>query len=516
MSNPMNIKLGRTGLLQIALTGLILIGIGIGVWVFGIQGHSIGTINAKTPAESSEVASKAISVKAVYPRKDKNFQITVERPADVEAYYRANLEAQVAGEVKWVRVAPGSQVEKDQLLVSIYVPDKWALVSEKKNLVTQREREFELTQEREKAAEVAVKTALANVDLKRALLEEARAETRYREVKFNNLENLWKSRSIEKIARDEGEKNLDWARAAEVGADSARIKAQQEVEDARANVRVVQAEVNRAKQLIEVARSEYDYAAAISNYAEVKAPFRGAVVSRHIDPGSFVQNASTGLPTPMLTLERSDIVTVAMRVPDNYAPYISAGTEAVLQLDALPGLKIHGKVTRFAPSLVTAAHDRTMRVEVDLWNDSPDKYQPFLANKKNLDDLKDGLLPKLPEFIGKENAKATRRLIPGMYGNMKLILKTFEEIELIPSQAILRHGGRTSIYVVRDGKAHLMSVDVQVDDGTLAHMVVLGKNGEVVGRLTEREQVIISNQEELSEGQSVSAALRDNDRADAP
>ncbi|HEV3439842.1 MAG TPA: efflux RND transporter periplasmic adaptor subunit [Gemmata sp.] len=506
----MKIASGRTGYVQVGLIGLFLAGISSGVWLFVIQGHGDRTIAAKTPAETSDVLSKAISVKTTRPRRDTHFQMTVERPADVEAYYRADIEAQVAGEVKWIRVAPGSRVEKDQILVRVHVPDKWALVKEKQNIITQREREFDLTQEKRNAAEEAVKTALANVELKRSLLLEAKAETRLREIKLQNLDQLLQTNSIQKIYRDEGFRSLEVAREAEKGADAIRIKAEQEVEDARANVKVMAAEGNRAKQLIEVAKSDHEQAAAIAEYAVVKAPFPGAVVRRLVDPGSFVQNASTGHATPMLTLERSDIVTVVMHVPDNYATYISSGTEANIELDAMPGLKILGKVTRFSPSLVTAAHDRTMRVEVDLWNEAPEKYRPFFADAKNLADLKEGPLPILPEFKGKANSPPSSHLITGMYGKMTLILKSFGQIELIPSQAIIRQGGRTSIYVVQDGKAYLLPVEVQVDDGIMAHVVMLGKNGENAGHLAESEQVIISNQEELSEGQPVNPVPHEN------
>ncbi len=199
-----------------------------------------------------------------------------------------------------------------------------------------------------------------------------------------------------------------------------------------------------------------------------------------------------------------------MRVPDNYAPFITSGTEAILELDSLPGLKIHGKVTRFAPSLVTAANDRTMRVEVDLWNGPTEEYRAFFADNKNRADLKEGPLPILPEFAIATNNAQPNRLIPGMYGTMTLVLKAFGQIELIPSQAIIRHGGLTTIYVVKDGKAHEMSVKVQVDDGTLAHVVMLGKHGEMLGGLTDCEQVIVSNQEELSEGQAVNPVSRDD------
>ena len=227
------------------------------------------------------------------------------------------------------------------------------------------------------------------------------------------------------------------------------------------------------------------------------------MISRKVNPGSFVQNASTGTPTPVLTLERTDIVTVVMRVPDNFAPFVTAGTEALIELDSLPGVKIRGKVTRFAPSLVTTAHDRTMRVEVDLWNRTPGAYKAFFADPRNLADLKEGPLPLIPELTGKDSLQRSSRLMAGMYGKMTLILQTFGETNLIPSQAVLRQGGRTYIYIVEEGKARRMAVEVQMDDGNLAKVDRLGANGALLGDLTGKEEVIVSNQEELSEGQPV-------------
>ena len=186
---------------------------------------------------------------------------------------------------------------------------------------------------------------------------------------------------------------------------------------------------------------------------------------------------------------------------------MTPNTEVVIELDSLPGLRIYGRVTRFAPSLVTEAHDRTMRVEVDLWNGSAEEFKTFTANPDNLIDLKDGPLPILPQVSGKDVLGRPRTIMPGMYGRMTLQLKDFGNTYLIPSQAVIRHGGRTYVFVVQDEKAHLMPVQVQVDDGNLAKVVRLGDNGQVLGDLSKDEEIIISNQEELVEGQLVNAVL---------
>src|SRR5207249_5017301 len=91
----------------------------------------------------------------------------------------------------------------------------------------------------------------------------------------------------------------------------------------------------------------------------------------------FVQNATSSATEPLVTVARTDIVTVVTRVPDNVAPFIARDTRVVLQLDEMPGVTLEGRVTRFAPSVLN--RDRTMQVEVDLFNAGAARYGQFLG-----------------------------------------------------------------------------------------------------------------------------------------
>jgi multidrug efflux pump subunit AcrA (membrane-fusion protein) len=493
------------------LNSCMKIGIAL-LLVAGITGGTVyycwGRSEPPTHKEWSATESKPISVNAIHPRVDSNFQMRVERPADVMAYNSVQLDAQVAGVVKSISVALGSWVEKNQSLVQIEVPDLQAAEQERKNLVQQREREQELAQAKVMAARVAIKTAEANVEEKKTLLQQAKAQTAYRQQQYDRLQALLDSNSVDKNVRDAAFLNLEVAKAAEPAAVAARVKAEAEVEDARENVRVMEADVKRIAATVEVARSAHQQAMALAEYANVKAPFRGTVVARHVDPGSFVQNASTGKPTPMLVLERTDIVTVVMRVPDNFAPFVNPGSEAILEIDALPGVKILGKVTRIAGTLANDRGDRTMRVEVDLWNGKPEDYKPFFENPTNLAELnKKGPLPLIPKYTGADFLSRSKHLLAGMYAKMTLVLKDFGTSHLIPSEALLRRGGRSFLYVVEAGKAHLMPVEVHVDDGTMAYVVRVDEKGKTLGGLTDADTVIVTNQDELEEGQAVEAAV---------
>jgi hypothetical protein len=238
-----------------------------------------------------------------------------------------------------------------------------------------------------------------------------------------------------------------------------------------------------------------------------------------------------------LRIERSDIVSVYLNLPDTFAPFINKNTEADLDLSELPGVRIAGKVSRWSPSLITPSNDRTMRVEVDLWNHGKAEYDKFLtflkqeaaASSKRLKDgqgLKGGqgqgleglvgVLPVLPEYRSRDDRKkavpAPPALTPGMYGQMKLVLRQFQDAHLIPSNAIYSQGGSPYLYLV-DGHhvAHLHSIDIQVDDGKLAKVSLIETvNGVEVRRgLTDQDVIVVSNQGELSEGQAVKPTATD-------
>jgi hypothetical protein len=152
-----------------------------------------------------------------------------------------------------------------------------------------------------------------------------------------------------------------------------------------------------------------------------------------------------------------------------------------------------------------------MRVEVDLYNGSKKEYQEFLAREKAKDkaDLKGGQLPLFPNIAGRDEAKDPPRLMTGSYGMMQLVLHKFKNAWLLPSSAIVNRGGKAYISIVKDDAAQMVPVLVQVDNGKVAKVVLLKMVGEeeVDQEFTGDEQVIISNQGELNDGQKVKATL---------
>jgi hypothetical protein len=271
------------------------------------------------------------------------------------------------------------------------------------------------------------------------------------------------------------------------------------------------------------------------NYATIRAPFDGVIVRRNVDPGDFVQNASTGRTEPVIAVARTDIMTVVMKLPDTYASYVTRDTEAIVNIQ---GRRIKAKVTRFAPSI--HATDRTMRVEVDLFNGSQEEYDRFVlkgvasflpsfgipsscdalgrlvGGRIAWDDNSKGIMDPLPVMPDASTGKfrgPAQRLLPRMYGHMKLLLKNFQNDYLIPSKAIFSVGGTKYVIMVRDGKAHRQAIDVEMNDGTVAKVLLLisksadGTEPEATEELTGNEEIVANGQSEINDGQPVRAQL---------
>ncbi len=499
------------GALRLSVVLVVVLGLLGGGFAFIHHGVDKATASASQPPESDEPAEAEIPVKIVHPRHDKEFTMTEKRPANVRPYYEADLVTRVPGIVKELSYDVGSKVKAGQELVKVAVPDLEARLEQKEADVKHAEAVVEQKKATVKVAKTNWEAAKSRIDAARTRQRADEAYLAYREKQARRYEGLLRDQAIDARLVDEQEDER-LAAFEKVNADKVNvISATEDANAAKARIEQAIEEQHEAEANVKVAKAERDYAKAMLDYATIRAPFDGVIVRRNVDPGFFVQNAGNGHVTPLLTIHRNDIVTVTMRLPDNFAPYVTPETEAIFETSTLPGVKIHGKVTRYPPSLVTPENDRTMLVEVDLWNRSPERVKEKLSDKEFFRGLKKGMpgdprggLPVIPKIEGN---LAGREILPGMYGEMTLVLHKFENVHMLPSQAVINKGGNQYIYVVKDGKARLQQVKEQVNDGKLVYVELLDKEGGVLGDLTGKEEVIISNQGELTDGQPVKPAL---------
>ena len=87
----------------------------------------------------------------------------------------------------------------------------------------------------------------------------------------------------------------------------------------------------------------------------------------------------------------------------------------------------------------------------------------------------------------------TPYLKPGMSGQVSVSIR-HENVLLIANEAVLRQGSQSTLFVVQDGKAHLRQVGVGLSDD---------KNLEIYGGIRPGDQVVVSSQNQLNEGDPV-------------
>jgi HlyD family secretion protein len=525
-----------------ACAALVAGGAAVAVVIARGRDHSRSMPEAQERADQREASDRPTPVKAVHPSKNPLLRITVKQLMSVEPFFEADIRSQVAGRVLRVPKSLGAAVKEGELLVEVAAPDLDREVSEKAAVIQERLTDVELANSQVGVADAQVAVARELAKQRDYEISQAIETREYRALVADRLKSAADDRGINKTIAEEAARDYRAAKFAVLAAEAAKNKALADVKEKESMSAAARADVRLKETLVQVAMKDHAQAEARAGYARITAPFDGVVVDRNVDEGTFVQNAATAHTEPLLTVARTDIVTVVMKVPDNYARYLSRDTEAVLHFDDPAGVEMHGRVTRFSPSIRN--RDRTMRVEVDLWNDTPAHYQKFAANcvstwltplaapgaldaatlmassqrvwRKNAKDRSDPF-PVLPVVSGNTDGPVT--LLPGTSGYMTLNLRQFKDCYLLPASAVYTRGGKPYILEVGDDrKSHMVPVRVQVNDGRWARVAIIVQEAdlqrgqpEVLKPLTGDQTIILNRQVEIGDGQPVEVTMESRD-----
>ena len=195
-------------------------------------------------------------------------------------------------------------------------------------------------------------------------------------------------------------------------------------------------------------------------YSYIRAPFAGYIAERNLDAGAFV-SGSTGSTSTMsrgiLNLHEVGTVRTLIEVVERDVPLVKIGQKAEVRAEAYPNQVFEGTVTRVVHAL--NRQTRTMTVEVDL---------------PNQDHLLKG----------------------GMFARVELMVGKHEQAVQIPADALTRLDELQYVYVVKDGKA--LQIPVEVGNR-------VGNRIEITKGLTGEEQVIVSGKDLVSNGTPVEA-----------
>ena len=502
--------------LSVALAlGLAVCGIGLAA---GVMTGSIPNPFAGTPqrAAAAPPGDARPTVRVVRPKRESSVAITVDQLATVEPCYRADLRARASGIVTRVNHNIGDKVKKGAVLIEIDVPESDQDVAKAEAMILQRQQELKVSDAKYKDAVAAKAVSAATIKQRDADVQGAVATRDLKKRKYERFKGLAERGSVVGSVVEEEERDYLSAEAAVTSAKANVERANADYAESESKIEAAAADIDLKKAQVVVARKDLDRAKAVADYAKVRAPFDGVVTRCAVDPGSFVQNATTGNSETLISLARVDIVTVTAKIPDSAAPSVAVGTPATVTVDDLPGVTISAKVTRFAPSVQNA--DRTMRVEIDLFNGDAAEYQSLADGVKaaGKDRTTKGAGDAVPVRAFAADAPKARRLLPGMTGSIKLSIGGFGESHVLPNTAVYTRSGVAYIMLVEDGKTKQVPVRVQLTDGKTVRVAVVAKRVEADGAardvltdLTGKEEVVVARQLEVGDGASVKSGPSD-------
>jgi multidrug resistance efflux pump len=515
-------------LIGLLASGVVAVGIWRSLWVQ----FSIST-SSNSQVQQDKSAQTLPTVKVVRPRKDPDFQVSVRQFATVEAFYQVSLRSRVTGNIQYITKDIGDPVRAGELLIAIDAPDLEQAVQQKMAILHQRQQEVEVMEKQVKLAQLAVEAAQLAVQQKLVEVERAHDVWQARKIDLIRVEELVRRGSLLPDRLDamrlEYQSALRSLEEARVAVAQARIDERQKI----ASLERVQAELQLKQAALAVARKELDLAVVVWSFSHLYAPFDGTIITRDADPGKFVAGSTTNASEPLLTVARTDLVTVVVKVPDNVAPYVSSNTKATIEFTQLPGIKVTGPITRFSPYIDPS--DQTLRIEIDIYNGTIDQYQENLL-RWEVPPLLSGLIyhdpvtawlsacrsyvrtrldhkgwrdrpPLMPDW-GANGKK--QPILPGMTGMVRLDLQRFANTYLLPATAIYERAGQNYLLVVEQDVTREVPVEVQINDGRLAKVAiqVWNKGKRTTQELTGQELIVTSRQAEIGPRRRVHPVLQ--------
>jgi membrane fusion protein (multidrug efflux system) len=185
--------------------------------------------------------------------------------------------------------------------------------------------------------------------------------------------------------------------------------------------------------------------------AHIVAPFSGIVGLRHVSVGEYIIAGQA-----LVNLESIDPVKADFRVPEKFLPAIQVGQTIRIKVDAFPDDSFKGKVYAIDPRLDVAGRSLLVRA----------------------------LVPN-----------EDRRLRPGLFARVTVLLQLKEDALTVPEQAIVPQGDSQFVFKIVGGKVQFTKVVI----GTRREGRV-----EIIEGLAAGDQVVTAGQLKIRDGSAVS------------
>lgn len=266
-------------------------------------------------------------------------------------------------------------------------------------LIKLDEREPRLEVERATANLQAAREALSRAqqvqDSSHANVERAQAMLTDAKINLKRFQNLIAEGAISANQLDSAQTQYDVA-VASLRASEAQY------ESDRASVKNAEANVEQAMSGLEMARKRL-------KDTDIVAPFDGSVRKRLVNVGE-----SCKVKTPLMSLVATQALKLQGEVPERFAPRVDVGHAVRVEVEAYPGRKFAGSITRVSPAVDDES--RTFTVEASVPNPG-------------------GVLK------------------PGFFAKASIVTGMERNVPFVPEEAVVTFAGIVKVYVIAEGKA---------------------------------------------------------------
>ena len=294
------------------------------------------------------------------------------------------------------------------------------------------------------------------VDAQRAALDQARAK--YGAASAGELPPLEQTPDVQRTAASLADAKQQLERAENLA--SRKLIAQSDLDQARTRFETARAAREAALASARQLRADIEAQTASLKLAErdlrestIRAPFGGFVAERLVSLGQLVQPQ-----TPIMRVVRLDPLKLTADVPEKFAPWVTAGREVSLRVDAYPDRVVSGRIVRIGPSV----------------------------NLKSRAFAIEGAVPN-----------GDGRLKPGTFARVQIATDRVDRAVTIPAAAVQSRYGTNRVFVVRGDQ--LAGREVVLGDR-------LGDRVEVAQGLDAGTTIVATDVEQLTDGMRVAVA----------
>ena len=404
-------------------------------------------------AQSGDASRRARATPTVAVGRPKLTTIprTLQLTASISSLTQAAVSSKTPGYLLAVNVRPGDTVRAGQIVALVDHAQLDAQVAQAQATYVAAQNAVQTAQAQVAAARAQRVNTEAGLVSARAGVVKAQAQLADMQATYNRAAELAKQGAI-------AQQNLDDAKAQV-------ISAQASLDAARAQVGQAQAQVDAAREQEAAARSQVKtqqaqaatQAAALENArlglanATIYAPFGGVVLSRSLDPGAYVAPGSS---TPIITIADLEHLNALVNIAAPDLPVVHNGERVAITVDSYPGRTFAGTVTRIAGG--ADPQTRTVLVEIGLTDPG-------------------------------------RLLRPGMYATVSIAAGSRQTLA-VPLSALVSIGTQHFVWLVQGDKVTQRSVVIGQASGDVV---------EVTSGVTADDEVVVRGIELLREGQTI-------------